>query len=274
MQVQKQARHLARMKWQKPFFVSIIIFMSFLIIVGGTLLFSSDRANAQGAHLSRNSSGIMNAVVYDVTHHRYSTYNAPGQFITASSMKVPILLTFLNMIEWQGRGPTNREMGLLTTMIENSNNASASALYYGEIGGAAGVTRFFQRIGITGLYPNPNAWGYSLITPLTMVNLLTRLYQGTILTAHDRNLALSLMERVEADQRGGVGDTAPIGATVAMKDGWVIGPDGLWAVNSSGIVTLARETYIIAVYTKGEPSVGAGLNVIRQICRTVASQLH
>ena len=36
----------------------------------------------------------------------------------------------------------------------------------------------------------------------------------------------------------------------ALKDGWVPGPDGLWAVNSSGIVTLGGETYLIAVHTQ------------------------
>jgi hypothetical protein len=130
-----------------------------------------------------------------------------------------------------------------------------------------------RRIGITGLYANPHAWGWSLISPLTMVKLLTRLYEGSILTAADRHLALYLMEHVEADQYWGVGDTAPKGAIVAMKDGWVPGPDGLWAVNSSGIVVTSRETYIIAVYTRANSSLGAGQSTVWQVCRLVASQL-
>src|SRR5207302_6572791 len=36
------------------------------------------------------------------------------------------------------------------------------------IGGAAGVASFLQRIGIGGLYPNPYAWGWCVITPWTM----------------------------------------------------------------------------------------------------------
>jgi beta-lactamase class A len=260
--------------------------MSFLVLVGSIVLLFTQHANAQVLHSAESSheshtmqqslpvsSGIMNAVVYDVTHQRYYTYNAPGQFIVASSMKVPIMLTFLDMVERQGRRPSSYEMALLRTMIENSNNYSASALYYGKIGGAAGVTRFMQRIGITGLYPNPYAWGWSLITPLTMVKLLTRLYEGSILTAGDRRLALSLMENVQADQRVGVGDTAPAGAIVALKDGWVPGPDGLWAVNSSGIVVTSREAYIIAVYTRADSSFGAGQTIVRRICRMVASKL-
>lgn len=217
--------------------------------------------------------GNVDAVVYDVTRQRYYTYNASAQFITGSSMKVPIMLTFLDMTEREGREPDADEMSLLTTMIENSNNDSASALYYGEIGGAAGVATYLQRIGITGLNPDPNAWGYSLITPLAMVDLLTLLYEGKILTPSHRSLAFSLMEQVETDQQVGVGNTAPAGAVVAMKDGWLPGPDGLWAMNSSGIVMVGKETYIISVYTQEQNSLVDGQAIAQQVCGTVASLL-
>lgn len=217
--------------------------------------------------------GNVDAVVYDMTRQRYYTYNASAQFITGSSMKVPIMLTFLDMTEREGREPDADELSLLTTMIENSNNDSASALYYGEIGGAAGVAAYLQRIGISGLSPNPNAWGYSLITPLSMVNLLTLLYEAQILTPSDRNLAFSLMEHIESDQQVGVGDTAPAAAITAMKDGWLPGPDGLWAMNSSGIVMAGNETYIISVYTQEQNSLEDGQAITRHVCRMVASLL-
>ncbi len=223
---------------------------------------------------ANQSYGIMNTYVYDITHNRSYNYNATGPFIVASSMKVPIMLTFFDMIERQHRGPTNHELNLLATMIENSNNNSASELYYNIIGGATGVTRFMQRIGISGLWANPHAWGYSLIYPSTMVQLLTGLYRGSILTAHDRNIALYFMEHVQADQRVGVGDTAPRGATVALKDGWVVGPDGYWVMNSSGIVILGNEVYVIASYTRDDSSLFAGQNIVRHICAQVAAQLH
>jgi beta-lactamase class A len=213
------------------------------------------------------------AMVYDVTGQRYYTYHALDQFITGSSIKVPIMLTFLDMTEQENREPNEDEMNLLMTMIENSDNDSASALYYGEIGGAAGVASYLHRIGISGLDPNPNAWGYSLITPQAMVHLLTLLYTGRILTAYDRQLALDLMEHIEADQQVGVGDTAPARATVAMKNGWVLGPDDLWAMNSSGIVTVGQQTYIIAVYTQDQSSLDDEQAIVQHLCGTVASLL-
>ncbi len=211
------------------------------------------------------------AAIYDVTDQRYYTYNASTQFITGSSIKVPIMLTLLNLTEQQGRQPDGNEMNLLTTMIENSNNDSAEILYHDEDGDADGVASYIQSIGISGLSPYPYSFGWSLITPLTMVNLLTRLQNGTILTAQDRQLALYLMENIESDQQIGVGDTAPAGAVVAMKDGWVPAPDGLWAMNTSGIVTTGQQTYIISVYTRDQNSLGNEYAIVEHVCSTVAS---
>ena len=211
-------------------------------------------------------------VLYDVTHQTYYTYNSSTQFIVASSMKIPIMLTFLDMVEQQGRDPDDDEMGLLTTMIENSNNDSASILF-SDVGEASGISSYMQKIGVTGLSPDDDAWGYSLITPQAMVDMLTMLYQGKILNATHRTLALNLMENIELDQQAGVGDTAPAGATVAMKDGWVTGPDNLWAMNSSGIVTSGNETYILAVYTQEQVSLDDGQAIARHVCSAIASLL-
>ncbi len=214
----------------------------------------------------------VSATLYDETHHVYYTYNTSTQFIVASSMKVPIMLTFFDMIEQQSREPDDNETNLLTTMIENSNNDSASALF-AEVGQSAGISAYMQKIGVTGLSPDDDSWGYSLITSQTMVNLLTLLHDGKILNANHRALALNLMENVETDQQVGIGDTAPNGATVALKDGWVPGPDGQWAMNSSGIVTTNNETYILSVYTQEQQSLDDGQAIARHVCSTVATLL-
>ncbi len=211
--------------------------------------------------------------VYDVTHQRYYSYNESTPFITASSMKVPIMLTFLDMIEQQGREPSDDEMNLLTTMIENSNNDSASALFFNTINGSQGVTSYMQKIGVSGLQADDDAWGYSQITPQAMVNLLTLLHDDKILNSNHRALALHLMQNVETDQQVGVGDTAPANATVALKDGWVTDTDNLWAVNSSGIVTADNETYIVSVYAQEQSSLDDGQTIVRTVCGDLASLL-
>ncbi len=209
-------------------------------------------------------------VLYDVTRDTYYTYNSSTQFIVASSMKVPIMLTFLDTVEQQGREPNDNENGLLTTMIENSNNDSASALF-DAVGGAEGIATYMQKIGIDGLSPDQDSWGYSVITPQAMVDILTLLYQGKILNETHRSLAFNLMENVQPDQQVGVGDTAPGGAVVALKDGWVPGPDTLWATNSSGIITIGQETYILSVYTQEQQSLDDGQAIVRHICSSISA---
>lgn len=226
---------------------------------------------ALSAYLSRLGSNA-GVKIYDVTHQHFYAYNGDAQFLTASSIKVPIMLAFFAMTEKQGREPNASEMQLLTAMIERSDNDAASALF-NAIGKAAGLTNYLQQIGVSGLKPNNEAWGYSQITPRAMVSLLTQLHNNAILTATDRATALNLMQHVETDQRWGVGDTAPAGATFAMKNGWVPGPDGLWSVNTSGIVNAGGVTYIISVYTQEQSSLEAGQDIVRQVCRSVASAL-
>ena len=212
------------------------------------------------------------AAVYDETRGRYYLYGATGAFTMASSAKVPIMVTFLNWTESQGCEPNDYEMYLLTTMIENSNNDSAQALYE-TVGYDAPIAAYLNSIGVHDWSPNPNGWGWSTLSPLSMVKILTALHDGTILTAQDRQLALNLMSNIEPDQQIGVGDTAPQGASVQMKDGWVPGPDGLWVTNTSGIVTVHGETYIIAVYSQHLDSLDDGWAIVRRVASTVAAQL-
>ena len=58
-----------------------------------------------------------------------------------------------------------------------------------------------------------------------------------------------------------------------MKDGWVVGPDGLWTMNSSGIVWQGQQTYLIAVYTQGQQSLDDGQAIARNVCGAVAALL-
>jgi hypothetical protein len=130
-----------------------------------------------------------------------------------------------------------------------------------------------QSWGITDYGPNDSGWGWGEWSPSDMARLLSLLQAGKVLNSSDRALAFNLMESIESDQRFGVGDTAPSHATVAMKDGWVPGPDGSWFVNTSGIVTVGSETYIITVYTGEQNSFGSGQNIVNHVCGAVAQAL-
>jgi hypothetical protein len=212
--------------------------------------------------------------VYDVGRGTVYRSNADHRYTTASAIKVPIMLAFLTQLEAGGREPTTAERSLLTTMIENSRDASATALW-DKIGGAAGLSAFMDKIGVEGLSPYKGGWSWSTMSPQAMVQLLARLHQGAILNAEHRALALDLMEHVQNSQRTGVGDTAPSGAIVAMKIGrwWYDAKRGGTVMSSSGIVTLGTQTYIISVFTDRNPSMPQAEATVRHICAAVAKVL-
>jgi beta-lactamase class A len=212
---------------------------------------------------------------YDVTRRVTYTYNADLSYFGASSVKVPIMLTVFSQIEAQKRAPTAYELSLLRTMIEYSDNYSAEVLYE-AIGAQKGINAFMKRAGISGLVPSkPGWWGHSTIKPATMVALLTRLYEGTVLNDADRKLALYYMQHINSAGRVGIGDSSPAGATIAMKDGWTTALDGTgtFVANTSGIVTLGGETYILSVYTDHDHGLPDGWKIIRHVAKVFGERL-
>jgi beta-lactamase class A len=212
----------------------------------------------------------MGIAVYDVTRHRAFAYNDTTVFLLASSAKVYIMCSYLDFVEGQQRALRSDEVATLTSMIEESDN-NAAQLLYDRMGYDAGQRRYLQKLGIPGYVANPNGWGWAEESPAAMVHLLGLLYTGQILTTGDRQLALALMGHIDPQQQMGIGATAPQGATYAMKDGWVPGPDNLWALNSSGIVTAGAETYILAVYTQHQPSYD--WSKVEHVCGAIATLL-
>ncbi len=212
------------------------------------------------------------AVVYDLTRQRYYAYHLDNQYLMGNAMKFPFLLAFLAMTEQQGRRPNAAEMQSLTAMMATGDD-DAGADLYNEIGRALGLKEYLDQLGVTGLEPENDDWVYATGRPLAMAQLLTLLYTGRVLTPPDQALALSLLEHTAPDQQVGVGDTRPQGAEVAVKDGWVLGTDGLWAMNTSGIVTVGSETYVISVFSAHLNSLSAGQDIARQVCARVAALL-
>jgi beta-lactamase class A len=245
----------------------------------GATLASFDQLSPGLAQYLKSQSSTTGAAVYDLTTQKYYAYQPNNQYLMGDSIKLPFLLAFLSMTEQQGRHPTSDEMSILKTMMSTTDvdpeddDADADMLY-NEIGRALGLKEYLNGLGITGLTPENDDWTYSLTQPQAMVQLLTMLYQGKILTPEDRALALSLLQlHTTPNQQIGVGDTRPQGAAVTLQDGWVMGTDALWAMNSAGIVTVGGETYVIAVYSSHLNTLDQGRDIARQVCGRVAALL-
>lgn len=235
---------------------------------------SSASIGMLSTRLQNNLSGLGSSIgvaVYIPNTNQYYLYNASREFPMASSIKIPIMLTLLSQAEQQNRPLLESENTLLQAMIENSDNDAAQALYQ-EIGTAFGMNSFLNSHGLSGIVPNPNTWGISTASPQAMAHLLAALSAGDLLSASGTSYALSLMQNIVSDQRFGVGDTAPQGAIVSMKDGWLALDRG-WAVNSSGIIRTGEITYIVSVYTAGQASQKAGSQILNTICRQITNAL-
>lgn len=208
---------------------------------------------------------IAGVTIYDVTRNRIYSYNDSRQFLLASSAKIPIMLDYFHTIESRGQRPSSHDVALLARMIENSDN-NAAQYFYSELGYGAGLRRYLASVGAWDYTPSAGGFGWGRLAPRDMVHLLTAFYYGQLTNSSDRALGLSLMQRVESDQRMGVGYSAPRGAYVALKDGWVQGPDRRWATNSSGIISYHGETYIISVYTQELGSLNYGFGILNSVC--------
>ncbi len=238
-----------------------------------------DGDNASGSHTTFKNGGadaLQNAFQVGVTVYipatdQYYLHNASQEFPMASSMKIPIMLTMLSQVEKQNRPLTDGEAQQLEAMIESSDNDAAKSLYQ-EVGAASGVMNFLNSHELYGIIPDPNTWGTSTASTQAMVDLLSALSAGELLSATGTAYALSLMQNVVPDQRFGIGDTAPRGSIVSMKNGWLLLDQG-WAVNSSGIVQTPRITYILSVYTMGGTSQEGSMRIISTICRQIATAL-
>ena len=218
--------------------------------------------------------GRVSVSVIDLGHGTRYAYNPYGRFIMASTVKVALAMAAYERSRRTGIPLTSSEQSKLTAMITRSDNNAAS-YFYSKIGGARGLAAYLTRINVAGwraYAPHPGAWGWSSVTAVTAGWILERLYRGQAgITAAARSRILYLMRHVVSSQRWGVGDTAPSGSVVAVKNGWVVGPDERWAVNSTGIVVTSRHTWIVTIYTRANSGFAAGVTAVRRIARLVAA---
>lgn len=204
-------------------------------------------------------------VIYDVNKKTFYGYNMNEQFDMASSIKIPIMLDFLHQSEIENAQLSSGNNALLTDMIEESDNDSATQLL-SDVGNGPGLSTYLYDFDISGIDPITQPWGYSQGTAFGMTQLLKDFQSGILLNATDQAYAMNLMENIDEDEQFGLGDEAPQGASVAMKDGWVNEPNGDWTMNSSGIVGMNNDTYIISVYINNQDDLPDADSTIDTIC--------
>ncbi|MET7734230.1 serine hydrolase [Streptomyces sp. NPDC005402] len=201
-----------------------------------------------------------------------SAVRGDGAFDTASIVKVDILAALLLRHQEAGTRLSAREKAYATTMIENSDNASASALW-DIIGKAAGLDAANERFGLTGTAGGDGAlWGLTRTTAADQLTLLQQVFgDDSELSEASRSYLQHLMGQIEADQQWGVSAAAD-GSGWALKNGWLPrSTTGLWDVNSIGRVTVDGHEYLVAVLSDGNSTQAKGISLVEAAAKAAVS---
>jgi hypothetical protein len=239
-----------------------------------------DPFSAAAAAYLRGRHGTVLAAVYDVRTGKTWQLGTSSAQPEASVVKLDILETLL--ARPQGAALSPADEALARSMIEDSDNDAATSLW-GEDGGAAGLTYYGDRAGLTQTIPSQcvtcagfafPGWGLSTTVPQDQLTLLKQLVvpgPSPLLSSAARSYALSLMEHVTGSQRWGISGGVPAGVTVALKDGWLpldaAATD--WQVNSVGWVSGDGRDYLIAVLSTGNPTEQYGIDTISALSSLV-----
>ncbi|MEU8651127.1 serine hydrolase [Streptomyces sp. NPDC048737] len=213
----------------------------------------------------------VSVAVFDVESGR-SAVHGTGDFDTASIVKVDILAALLLQAQDAGRQLTAREKAYATAMIENSDNASATALW-NSIGGAAGLDAANLRFGLTGTRGGDGAlWGLTRTTAADQLALLRQVFgTSSKLSGASRAYLQGLMGRIAAGQRWGVSAAAD-GSAWALKNGWLPRTaTGRWDVNSIGRVTSGGHDYLVAVLSDGNGTQAEGIALVEAAAKAALS---
>ncbi|MFE5682947.1 serine hydrolase [Streptomyces sp. NPDC056512] len=210
-----------------------------------------------------------------------AVYDGTSAFDTASIVKVDILAALLLRAQDAGRALTAQERAYATAMIENSDNASATALWE-AIGGADGLDAANLTLGLTGTSGGAGGeWGLTRTTADDQLTLLRAVFgtegtesAGSGLSAASRAYVAGLMGRIASDQRWGVSAAADSASVCALKNGWLPrSATGLWDINSVGRVSVGGRRHLVSVLSDGNATKEAGVALVEGVAKAAVSVL-
>ena len=234
---------------------------------------AQQRLTAAVAPLIEADGGHVAVAVADLTSGTEASYGGTRQFDTASIVKVDILAGLLYQLQQADQTLTAEDEDLATTMIENSDNDSASDLY-AAAGGAAALDQDNQMFGLTGTTVGTSGyWGLTTTTADDQLRLLRQVMTGSsVLSPASRDYIQGLMGQVESDQQWGVPAAADSGTGVLVKNGWLPNPD-LWVINSIGEIEHDGHRLLIAVLSDDNTTEDAGIATVQAVAQKAAGAM-
>ncbi|GGU97621.1 hypothetical protein GCM10010495_05110 [Kitasatospora herbaricolor] len=185
-------------------------------------------------------------------------------FVTASIVKADILAALLRR---SGTALGAAQRAEAEAMIEQSDNDAAGELYE-AIGGADGLDEANRAFGLTGTTAGRDGyWGLTTTTTEDQLRLLRVIFtDDSPLDADDRAYLQDLMGLIAQDQAWGVSAAAGPEGSAKLKNGWLSrSADGLWAVNSIGLVTRDGHDLLVAVLSDGNSTEESGISLVESV---------
>ncbi|MCX5209290.1 class A beta-lactamase-related serine hydrolase [Kitasatospora sp. NBC_00240] len=185
-------------------------------------------------------------------------------FVTASIVKADILAALLRQTD---TALPAAQRTLAESMIEQSDNDAASELYQ-AIGGADGLDEANRAFGLTRTTAGRDGyWGLTTTTTEDQLRLLRVIFTAdSPLDADDRGYLQDLMSLIADGQDWGVSAAADPDGAAKLKNGWLSrSTDGLWAVNSIGLVTRDGRDLLVAVLSDGNSTEESGIALVESV---------
>jgi hypothetical protein len=222
------------------------------------------------APLVRGDGGHVAVAVDDLTTGAEASYGGARRFVTASIVKVDILATLLYQLQQTHQSLPPVEQQQATTMIENSDDDSASDLY-GDVNGPGGITAANRVFGLRQTTVGTDGyWGLTTTTVDDQIRLLRRVFTSpSPLSPASQDYIRNLMSHVETDQQWGVPAAASPGTRFMVKNGWLPNPT-LWEINSIGEIVRDHQRMLIAVLSDDNAGEYSGIAIVEAVARKAA----
>jgi hypothetical protein len=217
-------------------------------------VYPSAEAVAAAARYLEGRAGLTSFAVED-SSGRLAGLRVREHFVTASVVKVMMLVAYLRMLDSRHSGLGPADTSLLYPMIHESSNNAASAVL-GIVGGEA-LLRVARDVGMQDYAPGTGWWAFTQTSAADQARLMYALPR--LIPARFYGYASYLMSGIEPSQSWGIPPVARPRWQVLFKTGW-LPEEGVF----TEVARLQRGgiTFTVAVLTSGEPSMTYGQQTI------------
>jgi beta-lactamase class A len=211
---------------------------------------------AAARHYAKHRAGRVSFQVIDLAGRTYG-FGARRGYPMASTIKVMLLVAYLNRPSVRNRRLHGSERALLSPMIRRSSNNAATRVR--NIVGGGAINRVAHRAHMHRFHQAP-AWGVSRTSPSDQARFMLNIEQ--LLPDRHRAFALGLLAHVVHPQRWGIGRVnLPAGWNLYFKGGW-----GTLRVNNQiALIESGSQRLALAIYTQNDDGHSYGTQTLQGV---------